>query len=148
MKKKIILISLALINPSCFFQQNNINGSVKSENEINVNESIKPKDSNTNTNNIEQKIEEKKDNNDIKTSSSPNITISTTPSNIILERSQNYGGGGGSGGGGAISKPISTNIVGQIKEDESIMSTPIPSTANDVPYSSTSGSEISGKVKN
>lgn len=144
MKKKIILISLVLITPSCFFQQNNINGSVKSENENKVIESIKPKDKNSSLNISEQKVEENKKSEDINTSSSPNV-IDTDTSNTTLERSPNYGGG--SGGGGAIPKPISTNIRGQIKEDEPLMSTPIPSTVNDIPYSSTSGNVISGKVK-
>lgn len=144
MKKKIILISLVLITPSCFFQQTNINDAVK--NEIKTNESSKPKDNNTSSNNIEQKVEENKSNDEIKKSSSPNPTVSTIPSNTILERSTNVGGGGGSGGGSGV-KPISTNIVGQIKEDEVIISTPIPSTNNDVAYSSNSGSQISGQVK-
>lgn len=144
MKKKIILISLVLITPSCFFQQTNINDAVK--NEIKTNESSKPKDNNTSSNNIEQKVEENKSNDEIKKSSFPNPTVSTIPSNTILERSTNVGGGGGSGGGSGV-KPISTNIIGQIKEDELIISTPIPSTNNDVPYYSNSGTQISGQVK-
>lgn len=145
MKKKIILIVLTLITPSCFFQQSNITGIVK--NDIESNESSKPKNENLSLSNTEKKVNENKKSDDIKTSSSPDSTYSTNPSTNTntLERSPNYGGGSGSGGG--IPKPISTNIIGQIKEDEPLMSTPIPSTANDIPYSSTSGSVISGKVK-